>query len=51
MGGTANNGGPAPETRCDGNAVSVRCCWGLQGFDWFNCLAPHFSVKGEACTK
>ena len=29
MGGTANNGGPAPETGCDGNAVSVWCIAGV----------------------
>ena len=26
-------------------------CWGLQGFNCFNCLAPYFSVKGETCMK
>ena len=51
MGGTANNGGPAPETRCDGNAVSVWCCWGLQGFDWFNCLAPPFLCERRGMHK
>ena len=24
-------------------------CWGLQGFNCFNWLAPYFSVKGEIC--
>ena len=26
-------------------------CWGLQGFNCYNCLAPYFSVKGETCMK
>ena len=24
-------------------------CWGLQGFNYLNCLALYFSVKGETC--
>ena len=26
-------------------------CWGLQGFNYLNCLALYFSVKGETCMR
>ena len=42
-------GEPGPGTGCDGHAVSVRfICWGLQGFNWFDCLAPPFLCAGHA---
>ena len=43
MGGTANNGGPGPETGCDGNAVSVWCILlGFAGFWLFQLFGPLF---------
>ena len=26
-------------------------CWGLRGFNYLNCLALYFSVKGETCMR
>ena len=26
-------------------------CWGLQGFNCFNCLALYFSANGETCMR
>ena len=52
MGGTANDGGPGPEKE----VMDILCqsdvfCWGLQGFNYLNCLALYFSVKGETCMR
>ena len=52
MGGIANNGGRALEQ----DVMEMLCqsdvfCWGLQGFNCFNCLAPCFSVRDETCMK
>ena len=45
-------GEPGPGTGCDGHAVSVRfICWGLQGFNWFNCLAPPFLCERRGMHK
>ena len=46
-------GGPGPVEQ---DVMEMLCqsdvfCWGLQGFNCFNCLAPYFSVKGETCMK
>ena len=53
-GGTVNGGGPGPETGMEMLCVTSQSdvfCWGLQGFNYLNCLALCFSVKGETCMR
>ena len=53
-GGTVNGGGPGPETGMEMLCVTSQSdvfCWGLQGFNYLNCLALYFSVKGETCMR